>query len=87
MIDIKLNPAFADRRIIFGKSNKTLKEKTAQEVLALAVEARKSNNRHLLDCFIDLPELSVLTEVNAQIQVEIASTGKASSVPNVASED
>lgn len=78
-MQIQLNPTFLDRQIATRSTNKNtlkLSSKPATEILELAIEARKSNNPHLLDCFTELPTLQELLERKTEIDISIAKTGK-----------
>lgn len=59
---IVINPEFKDRRVCHNKTNKTVGTHTPAELKQLAILARKSDNRILLECFIELPTLEELID-------------------------
>lgn len=57
---ITINPDFKDRKVCHNKTSKTVGTHTPAELKQLAILARKSENKLLLECFIDLPSLEEL---------------------------
>lgn len=85
-MNIVLNPTFEDRKVMM-KTALPMKQKDATEILSIAILARKSNNRHLLDCFENLPTLQELEECKTDIQIQIAKVGVASTIPVESTDD
>lgn len=77
---LTINPEYANQRVVHNKTCKTIGEHTPGELLQLAIEARKSNNKILLRCFDGpLPSLADLTA--AGVRVEIATIKAATPIP------
>jgi len=78
---LTINPTFDDRRVSHHNVNKTVGQHLPFELRDLAIEARKSNNPLLIECFTDLPTLEELIEDKTAIQIEQAKTGTPSAIP------
>lgn len=66
---LNINPEFADRRVIHHNVCKTVGDHSPVELKDLAIEALKSNNPLLLECFKDLPTLEELMADKTAVQI------------------
>ena len=69
---ITINPAFSGRRISHHNCCKTIADHTPSELMQLAIEARKSNNTVLLECFDELPSLNDLLANKTAVEIATA---------------
>jgi hypothetical protein len=71
---LTINPEFANRQVSHHGICKTIDKHSPKELRDLAIEARKSNNRILLECFDELPTLEDLMAEKTNIQIAEAKT-------------
>lgn len=69
MAQIKIKPSCANRVVLHGSKNKKLGDKTPAELLNLAIIARDSGNRMLLDMFEELPSIEELKAAQTDEQL------------------
>lgn len=70
MKPLVINTAFGERRVGHNNINKKVKDHSPAELKLLAIEARKSDNRILLECFTgELPTLEELTTDKVDTQL------------------
>ena len=60
MKPITINPEYNEQRMSTAKGFSALQDHTQEELVALAIQAKKSKNPTLLRCFLTLPKLSEL---------------------------
>ena len=72
---LEINKEFEDQSMSHGNvAAKKLKDHTQEELLSLAILAKRSNNPILLRCFKTIPILKVLVEEKADIDQEKINT-------------
>lgn len=73
---LTINPTFAKRQVSHHGICKTIDSHTADELLAIAIEARKSNNPLLIECFEQLPTLAMLISDKTAVEIAKATVSK-----------
>lgn len=84
---LTINPTFSQRRVTHHNVCKNVADHLPFELKDLAIEARKSNNPLLLECFIELPTLEELIADKTAIQIEKAKAAQPGLVVNYNTDD
>lgn len=84
---VTINPTFKDRQVSHHGICKKIGDHTADELKDLAIEARRSNNPLLIECFKELPSLKDLLEDKTAAEIAIAQQGAPSNIPVYNTED
>jgi hypothetical protein len=69
-LEIKVHPSYKDQRVTTETGVATLADHTPYELLTLAIMAKKSGNKVLTRCFVNLPSLADL--MNEKVALETA---------------
>lgn len=73
MIEVKIKRHYNDRFIAYGGGgNKTLGQRSQEDLRKLAILAHQSNSKSLLEVFEVLPSLQDLQRANTQHKVSIS---------------
>lgn len=82
MLKIQINSEFKDRIVSHGKvCAKPVGDHTQAELLELGIIARSSNNRLLLECFVDLPVMTDLVKEKTAADIKQVSDNTVKAAP------